>query len=592
MLLAAVPSAAAITFGAPEDLGPMPTVNVGGMSSPNAHVDASGRPTVVWLAGDAQLTEISARRFDGGAWSARQPIARVFSPQILRSSIDADGVVSAIWVDAGRGSQLSAARFNGAWQGPFASLSTPGERVSEAYVASGAAGQAVVAWTVRDPAGGRYTVKARWFSGGAWGPEQVIGVPTGPPQTAQIALAMDRSGVATLVVRDARFNLFISRGQGVFPALRPLPGAPQVTGDFVAETNAAGQVTVAAQAQGGNNPVVYWQHLGGAWSAPVTLPSRNQVAAPTVVPRSSGPFILALNYAELPTQRANVEVSMTPVGTGGQTTWPAAWAVPNIVDIGPITGGVDSGGVVTFGQSYLTTGQGTGEYHVRQWSPTQGAQAPAVFFSDFARVGASAVAPNGSVIAAVPMGDKLLAYRSAPTQAAVPPGTAATPAPALCSQTFYQQGKRTIRWNKKRKAYKVVSRIRVFNDAQSRCRTKLSIIYRNANTKVSLAQKPGSSLGYRKLKGKNFNAPVISWPNKKEMRFTTGDISGQNRKNARLVLVSYVKKTKAVPKKLRDLELVIVRRIPRNPAAAKSGSNPLFAQKNSFRAGKAWAGVS
>jgi len=76
------------------------------------------------------------------------------------------------------------------------------------------------------------------------------------------------------------------------------------------------------------------------------------------------------------------------------------------------------------------------------------------------------------------------------------------------------------------------------------------------------------------------------------MRFTTGDISGQKRKNARLVLVSYVKKTKAVPKKLRDLELVIVRRIPRNPAAVKSGSNPLFAQKNSFRASKAWAGVS
>jgi len=572
MLLAAVPSAAAITFGAPEDLGPMPTVNVGGMNSPNAHVDASGRPTVVWLAGDAQLTEISARRFDGGAWSARQPIARVFSPQILRSSIDADGVVSAIWVDAGRGSQLSAARFNGAWQGPFASLSTPGERVSEAYVASGGAGQAVVAWTVRDPASGRYTVKARWFSGGAWGPEQVIGVPTGPPQTAQIALAMDRSGVATLVVRDARFNLFTSRGQGVFPALRPLTGALQVASYFVAESNAAGQVTVVAQAQGGNNPAVYWQHVGGAWSAPVTLPSRSRVVSPAVVPRSSGPFVVALNLAQLPTGRFNVEVSMTPVGTGGQTT--------------------DSGGVVTFGQGYLTTGQGTGEYHVRQWSPTQGAQAPAVFFSDFARVGASAVAPNGSVVAAVPTGDKLLAYRSAPTQAAVPPGTAAAPAPALCSQTFYQQGKRTIRWNKKRKAYKVVSRIRVFNDAQSRCRTKLSIIYRNANTKVSLAQKPGSSLGYRKLKGKNFNAPVISWPNKKEMRFTTGDISGQKRKNARLVLVSYVKKTKAVPKKLRDIELVIVRRIPRNPAAAKSRSNPLFAQKNSFRAGKAWAGVS
>ena len=177
--------------------------------------------------------------------------------------------------------------------------------------------------------------------------------------------------------------------------------------------------------------------------------------------------------------------------------------------------------------------------------------------------------------------------------AAPDPGTITAP-PALateCTETFYQQGKRTISWNKQRQAYKVTSRIRIFEDAQSRCRTKLSIIYRNANTKVSLAQKPGSSLGYRKLTGKNFNAPVISWPNKKEMRFTTGDISGQNRKNARLVLVSYVKKTKAVPKRLRDIELVIVRRIPQNPAAATSSSNPLFAQKNSFRAVKGWAAV-
>jgi hypothetical protein len=161
----------------------------------------------------------------------------------------------------------------------------------------------------------------------------------------------------------------------------------------------------------------------------------------------------------------------------------------------------------------------------------------------------------------------------------------------LCTQSIYQQGKRTIRWDKRKKAYKVTSRIRIFEDTQSLCRTKLTVIYRNANTKVSLPQKSGSTLGYRKLRGKNFNAPVISWPTRKEMRFTTGDSTGENRKNARLVMVSYLKKSKAVPKNLTNIELVIVRRIPRNPAAAASTANPLFAQKSSFRAAKGWATV-
>jgi hypothetical protein len=75
------------------------------------------------------------------------------------------------------------------------------------------------------------------------------------------------------------------------------------------------------------------------------------------------------------------------------------------------------------------------------------------------------------------------------------------------------------------------------------------------------------------------------------MRFTTGDTTGQNRKNARLVLVSYLKKAKKMPK-LTDIELVIVRRIPRNPRAAKSTANPLYGQKSTFGRTRAWAGVS
>ena len=76
------------------------------------------------------------------------------------------------------------------------------------------------------------------------------------------------------------------------------------------------------------------------------------------------------------------------------------------------------------------------------------------------------------------------------------------------------------------------------------------------------------------------------------MRFTTGDPTGQNRANARLVLVSYVKKTNLIPKDVNDINLVIVRRIPRDPDAAVSAANPLYAQSNQFGRGVGWARVS
>jgi len=41
-----------------------------------------------------------------------------------------------------------------------------------------------------------------------------------------------------------------------------------------------------------------------------------------------------------------------------------------------------------------------------------------------------------------------------------------------------------------------------------------------------------------------------------------------------------------------NIELVVVRRIPTNPAQAAATANPLFAQKNSFGTAIGWAVVS
>jgi len=179
---------------------------------------------------------------------------------------------------------------------------------------------------------------------------------------------------------------------------------------------------------------------------------------------------------------------------------------------------------------------------------------------------------------------------AAPAPTAVP--VAAVPAP--CSKTFYQQDKRTWRTQAApngTRAVRVLSRIRVYEDAPSECRTNLTFIFRDTRTGTRLTQLPGSTLGYRKLVGKDFSAPVISWPTDREFKYTGADPTGLNRDDARLVLVSYLKRTSSMPAQS-NVELVVVRRIPGDPTQPESGTNPEYAQKNAFGIDIGWAVVS
>ena len=138
---------------------------------------------------------------------------------------------------------------------------------------------------------------------------------------------------------------------------------------------------------------------------------------------------------------------------------------------------------------------------------------------------------------------------------------------------------------------RVVSRIRIYEDAEAWCRVNLTFIFRNKKTGARLAQLPGSTLGFRKLTGKDFSAPVVGWPTAREFRFEGSDSTGLGRKDARLVLVSFLRRTRAMPSQS-NIELVVVRRIPQDPAQASSATNPLFAQKNTFGTAVGWAAVS
>ena len=184
---------------------------------------------------------------------------------------------------------------------------------------------------------------------------------------------------------------------------------------------------------------------------------------------------------------------------------------------------------------------------------------------------------------------------AATTSVAIPaPAPAPVPAVAACSKTFFQQDARTSRTQKApngTNAVRVVSRLRIYEDAEAWCRVNLTFIFRNKRTGARLAQLPGSTLGFRKLTGKDFSAPVVGWPTAREFRFEGSDSTGLGRKDARLVLVSFLRKTSSMPSQS-NIELVVVRRIPRNPAQASSTANPLFAQVNAFGTTTGWAAVS
>ena len=515
----------------------------GNATGPQVAVDSSGVVTAVWYRSNGSNDIIQASRFSGGSWQSPVDLSasgqNASGPQL---AVDSSGVVTAVWYryDGSNNPIIQASRFSGgSWSSPV-NLSASGQNAFYPHLAVDSSGVVTAVWYRSN--GSNDIIQASRFSGGSWSSSPVnlsaVGQNAYFPQ-----LAVDSSGVVTAVWRRSNGSINITQ------ASRFSDGSWQSPVDLSASGQSVfGEPQVAVDPSGVVTTV--WQFMNGS-----------------SCPSGSNCIIRASRYVNDPGAPTSVSA------TAGNAQATVSWSAPSSnggAAITSYTATASPGGATctTSSTSCTITGlaNGTSYTFTVKASNSEGTSA--------ASSASAAVSPT--------------APAAAPAPAA--PVPAATPAP-LCTQTLYQQGKRTIAWNKTKKAYKVTSRIRIFEDAQRLCRTKLTVIYRNANTKVSLPQKSGSTLGYRKLRGKNFNAPVISWPTRKEMRFTTGDSTGENRKNARLVMVSYLKKSKAVPKNLKDIELVIVRRIPRNPAAAASPANPLFAQKSTFRSARGWAKV-
>ena len=123
-------------------------------------------------------------------------------------------------------------------------------------------------------------------------------------------------------------------------------------------------------------------------------------------------------------------------------------------------------------------------------------------------------------------------------------------------------------------------RIRIYQDPQPECRGELTFIYRDAKSKKRISQLSGSTLGYRTLSGAR-SAPVTSWPSSKEVKYTGGDLAGTDRADARMVLISFLPITSSTPP-VKDIELLIVRRLPKALHAMESTDPTVNAQKNTF----------
>ena len=508
--------------------------------------------------------ETWVRQWSGGSWSAGEQVSPGGGTARQVASVLADGKVLSSWLDE---ASLPAVNVEARRTETDGSLVLPtfpmvagvttnevAERGRDFSQAASPTGTAMLVWG--SETGGVGNVRmARYPGSGAFSTPVTLssGADTGGSLTDVAALSDGRYLTSWTEENDDRVRMRMVDAAGApDPTTHISPAGARAEYQAVAAGNDGSALGIWTEEVGATCSLMsrHFAANGAITEARVSDGYCGGDSDPLLIARTSGGYTAVFTDEAVDTLRA-------AHFTGG------AWGSPEVVATGTGRQGAVSGAPTPGGGLVVTYASADqANLFARKYTADPPAAAPA----------AAPVAVPAAPPAAAP--------------AAAPQAPAATPA---CADTFYQQANRTIRWNAKRKAYRVVSRIRVFEDAPAACRTKLSVIYRSSKTKVSLAQKSGSTLGYRKLKG-NFNAPVISWPTRKEMRFTTGDTTGQNRKNARLVLVSYLKKAKNMPK-LNDIEMVIVRRIPRDPRAAKSSANPLYGQKSTFGRNRAWAGV-
>jgi hypothetical protein len=360
-------------------------------------------------------------------------------------------------------------------------------------------------------------------------------------------------------------------------APKELSAAGQTSLEPQIAVDSSGVVTAVWERYDGSNYIVQASRFsGGSWQSPVDLSAAGQNAyRPQLAVDSSG-VVTAVwersdgsNWIIQASRYLSAPAAPTAVAaTAGDGRASVSWKAPTL------TGG---GAII----SYTATASPGGAS-----CTTSGTSCSVEGLSNGTRYTVTVAATNahGTSMASAPS--------AVVTPTAASP-TAAAPTATACDKTFFQQAARTqttVQTARGATALRMVSRIRIYQDPEPECRGELTFIYRDAKSKKRIGQLSGSTLGYRTLEGAR-SAPVTSWPSPKEMKYTGGDLAGRDRADARMVLISYLPITSSMPP-VKDIELVIVRRIPKALHAAGSTDPTVNAQKNTFGPAVGFAQVS
>lgn len=158
-----------------------------------------------------------------------------------------------------------------------------------------------------------------------------------------------------------------------------------------------------------------------------------------------------------------------------------------------------------------------------------------------------------------------------------------------CGDSMYQASPRAITYDANRRAYRVVSRLRVYAGPEAACNVAMTAIVRNGTSGRRYTQLRGSRAGTRTLTSRRASALTMPWPTAAQMRLTAGDPSGQARRNAQVNVVTYIARSRAnTLAAMRKAQLVLVRRIPRDPLLPASDTNTLVPQESIFVSATGW----
>lgn len=254
--------------------------NNGDATAPRIAIDDAGNAVALWLQSDGTRTNLVARRFVAGAWTA--PVVIESGDGDARTpalAVDASGNALAVWTQyAGAHTDTWANRLSaGVWGTPVRIDVSDVGSTYEPQVAVDPVGNAIAVWAQWD--GTRDNIWASRFTpSGGWGIATRIETDdAGDASAAQIALDADGNAWAVWRQHDRiRQNIWANRFTPAGGWGTATPIEADNTGDALTPqiaVDAAGALAVWVQSDGTRYNLWSNRYANGSWTAPIPLES-------------------------------------------------------------------------------------------------------------------------------------------------------------------------------------------------------------------------------------------------------------------------------------------------------------------------------